>query len=255
MLLALDLGNTNLTIGVFRDDVLVCEARIATDRTRTSDQYAVELLSVLRLNKIAETDIDGAIISSVVPGLDKVLCEALERITGITPLLVGPGVKSGINIRIDNPAQLGADLLVGAVAAISKYGCPCIIWDLGTATTVSVVDGDGAFRGGAIMPGVGTSLDSLVTKASLLPRIRVEAPERVIGTNTIDSMKSGTVFGTAAMVDGMSHRIETELGVTATVVVTGGLGREIAANCQHETVYDSRLLLDGLRLIYVKNRP
>ena len=255
MLLTLDLGNTNLTIGVFRDDTPVCECRMATDRTRTGDQYAAELLALLRLHSINETDIDGAILSSVVPGLDKVLCDAVQTVTGITPLLVGPGIKTGMNIRIDNPAQLGADLLVGAVAAIAKYGAPCIIWDLGTATTVSAVDTDGAFRGGAIMPGVGTSLDSLVNNASLLPRIRVEAPKKVIGTNTIDSMKSGVVYGTAAMVDGMCDRIEQELGTRATVVVTGGLGEEISRTCRHDTVYDGRLLLDGLRLIYAKNRP
>ncbi len=255
MLLALDLGNTNLTVGAFRDDTLVCEYRLATDRTRTGDQYAIDLLALLRLYGIKESEIDGAIISSVVPGLDKVLSDAVQRVTGVTPLLVGPGIKSGMNIRIDNPAQLGADLLVGAVAAVAKYGMPCIVWDLGTATTVSVVDADGAFRGGAIMPGVGTSLDSLVTKASLLPRIRVEAPSHVIGTNTIDSMKSGVVIGTAAMVDGMCDRIQDELGQQATVVVTGGLGAEIAAQCRHKTVYDGRLLLDGLRLIYAKNRP
>lgn len=255
MLLTLDLGNTNLTIGVFRDDTTVCECRMATDRTRTGDQYAAELLALLRLHGIAEAEIDGAILASVVPGLDKVLCDAVQTVCGITPLLVGPGVKTGMNIRIDNPAQLGADLLVGAVAAVAKYGSPCIIWDLGTATTVSVVDADGAFRGGAIMPGVATSLDSLVNKASLLPRIRVEAPDKVIGTNTTDSMKSGVVFGTAAMLDGMCTRIEEELGTAATVVVTGGLGKEIAHHCRHQAVYDGRLLLDGLRLIYAKNRP
>ncbi len=255
MLLALDLGNTNLTVGAFCEETLVCECRMATDRTRTGDQYAIDLLDMLRLYGIDEHEIDGAIISSVVPGLDKVLSDAVKRVTGVTPLLVGPGIKSGMNIRIDNPAQLGADLLVGAVAAVSKYGVPCIVWDLGTATTVSVVDAEGVFRGGAIMPGVGTSLDSLVTTASLLPRIRVEAPAHVVGTNTIDSMKSGVVFGTAAMLDGMCDRIEQELDMTATVVVTGGLGGEIAAQCHHDVVYDGRLLLDGLRLIYVKNRP
>lgn len=254
MLLTLDLGNTNLTVGAFRDDTLVCECRIATDRTRTGDQYAVDLLALLRLYGISESEIDGAILSSVVPGLDKVLSDAVKRVTGVTPLLVGPGVKTGMNIRIDNPAQLGADLLVGAVAAVAKYGAPCIIWDLGTATTVSVVDGDGAFRGGAIMPGVGTSLDSLVNRASLLPRIRVEAPAQVIGTNTTDSMRSGVVFGTAAMLDGMCDRIAEQLGTAATVVVTGGLGEEITSHCRHEAVYDGRLLLDGLRLIYTKNR-
>ncbi len=254
MLLTLDLGNTNLTVGVFRGEELVCECRLATDRARTGDQYAVELLSILKLHDITPRDIHGAILSSVVPGLDAVLCTAVERIIGIEPLLVGPGIKTGMNIRIDNPAQLGADLLVGAVAAVQKYGYPCIVWDLGTATTVSAIDSQGAFRGGAIMPGLSTSLDSLVSNASLLQRVHIKAPERAIGTNTSDSMRSGAVYGTAAMMDGMCDRIEEELGVKATVVVTGGLGREIASVCRREAVYDDRLLLDGLRLIYDKNR-
>ncbi len=254
MLLTLDLGNTNLTVGVFHDEELVCECRLATDRSRTGDQYAVELLSVLRLHTIDPHAIDGAILSSVVPGLDAVLCTAVQRISGVESLVVGPGIKTGMNIRIDNPAQLGADLLVGAVAAVHKYGSPCIVWDLGTATTVSAIDKTGAFRGGAIMPGVATSLDSLVSNASLLQRVHIKAPEHAIGTNTNDSMRSGAVYGTAAMLEGMCDRIEQELGSAATVVVTGGLGREIAAACRRETVYDDRLLLDGLRLIYEKNR-
>ena len=255
MLLTLDLGNTNLTVGVFDGEELVCECRLATDRSRTGDQYAVELLSILELYDIAPRAIDGAILSSVVPGLDAVLCTAVQRIVGVEPLLVGPGIKTGMNIRIDNPAQLGADLLVGAVAAVHKYGAPCIVWDLGTATTVSAIDSHGGFRGGAIMPGVATSLDSLVSNASLLQRVHIKAPEHAIGTNTNDSMRSGAVFGTASMMEGMCDRIEQELGVTAaTVVVTGGLGHEIAAACRRKTVYDDRLLLDGLRLIYEKNR-
>lgn len=254
MLLTLDLGNTNITIGVFDGENLVCECRLATNRSRTEDQYAVELLSILQLHNVDPKGIDGAILSSVVPGLDAVLCDAVERIVGLQPLQVGPGIKTGINIRIDNPAQLGADLLVGAVAAVKKYGAPCIVWDLGTATTVSAIDETGAFRGGAIMPGVSTSLDSLISNASLLQRVHIKAPARAIGTNTGDSLRSGAVYGTAAMMDGMIDRIEQELGTTATVVVTGGLGREIAGVCRRETVYDGRLLLDGLRFIYDKNR-
>ena len=254
MLLTLDLGNTNLTVGVFRGEELICECRLATNRSRTGDQYAVELLSILTLHKIDPKDIHGAILSSVVPGLDAVLCTAVERIIGVEPLIVGPGIKTGMNIRIDNPAQLGADLLVGAVAAVHKYGAPCIVWDLGTATTDSAIDSNGAFRGGAIMPGVATSLESLVSNASLLPRVHIKAPERAIGTNTSDSMRSGAELGTASMMEGMCDRIEQELGAKATVIVTGGLGREIAAACRRETVYDNCLLLDGLRLIYDKNR-
>ena len=254
MLLTLDLGNTNITVGVFQGEELLCECRLATNRSRTGDQYAVELLTILQLHRIDPKDIHGAILSSVVPGLDTVLCTAVERIVGAEPLMVGPGVKSGMNIRIDNPAQLGADLLVGAVAAVNKYGAPCIVWDLGTATTVSAIDSNGAFRGGAIMPGVATSLDSLISNASLLPRVHIKAPDRAIGTNTADSIRSGSVLGTASMMEGMCDRIEAELGTKATVVVTGGLGKEIAAACRRDTVYDGRLLLDGLRLIYDKNR-
>ncbi len=253
MLLTLDLGNTNLTAGVFREKKLICEFRIATDRTRTGDQYAIDLLAMMQLNRIAPEDIHGAILGSVVPSLDGALCAAVRKIIGTDPLMVGPGIKSGINIRIDNPAQLGADLLVGGVAAVQTYGAPCIVWDLGTATTVSVIDQVGAFRGGAIMPGVGTSLESLVSRASLLPNIRLEAPTRVIGTNSIDSMRSGTVFGAAAMIDGMCDRIEAELGTEATVIVTGGLGQEIAACCRRKTIYDGQLLLDGLRILYERN--
>ncbi|MBR2338688.1 MAG: type III pantothenate kinase [Clostridia bacterium] len=253
MLLTLDLGNTNLTAGVFRGEELVCEFRMATDRTRTGDQYAIDLLAMMQLKGISPADVHGAIVGSVVPSLDAALCKAVRTVIGRDPLMVGPGIKSGINIRIDNPAQLGADLLVGGVAAVQKYGAPCIVWDLGTATTVSVIDEKGVFRGGAIMPGVATSLDSLISRASLLPNIRLEAPAKVIGTNSIDSMRSGAVFGTAAMVDGMCDRIEAELGTTAKVIVTGGLGAEIAACCHRDTQYDSRLLLDGLRILYERN--
>ncbi|HBT65125.1 MAG TPA: pantothenate kinase, partial [Ruminococcaceae bacterium] len=155
MLLTLDMGNTNIKIGVFKDDKLLLDSRIATDRFKMEDQYAVELLDILKLYGVDTKGFEGAIISSVVPPLTSVIRRAVEKITGVTSLVVGPGTKTGINIRIDNPAQLGADLLVGAVAAVEQYGTPCVIWDLGTATTVSVVDRDGHFRGGAIMAGGG----------------------------------------------------------------------------------------------------
>ena len=168
--------------------------------------------------------------------------------------MVGPGTKTGIDIRIDNPAQLGADLLVGAVAAVARYGPPCAVWDLGTATKVSVVDAAGAYRGGAIMPGVGVSMDALVARASLLPSIRLEAPPKAVGTNTIHCMQSGAVFGTAAMLEGMTARIEEELGYPVKAVATGGFGREVAEHCRRPLQYDGDLLLEGLRLIYEKNK-
>lgn len=254
MLLALDMGNTNITIGVFEGSRLLLESRVATDDTKMEDQYAVELMDILRLYHVDVAAVDGAIISSVVPQLDRTLRHAVKKVTGQTPLVVGPGTRTGLNIRIDNPAQLGPDLLVGAIAAIAQYGAPCIIWDLGTATTVSVVDEKGDFRGGAIMPGVATSFESLTNRTSLLPRIRLEAPAHVIGTNSNDSMQSGAVFGLASMVDGMCDRIEEELGGPAAVIATGGLGREIVPHCRHRIAYDDKLLLEGLRLVYEKNR-
>lgn len=255
MLLVLDMGNTNITIGGFDGETLLFESRIATNTAQMSDEYAVKLLNILRLYHVDELPIDGAIISSVVPPLDHAISKAVTVVTGVVPLFVGPGIKTGLNIRLDNPAQLGADLLVGAVAAVAQYGAPCIIWDLGTATTVSAVDAAGAFRGGAIMPGVGTALHSLSTQASLLPHIRLEAPSHTIGTNTITSMQSGAIYGNSAMLDGMTERILEELGSRdIPVIVTGGLGLEISKHCRCKTIYDKHLLLTGLRLLYEKNR-
>ncbi|MBE6756919.1 MAG: type III pantothenate kinase [Ruminococcaceae bacterium] len=254
MLLVLDMGNTNITVGVFDGDRLVVESRLATDYRKMEDEYAMDLMDILRLYHLHREDIDGAIFSSVVPSLDRALRNAVRKVTEIEPLQVGPGVKSGMDIRIDNPRQLGADLLVGAVAALAKYGAPCLLWDLGTATKVSVIDKNGAFRGGAIMPGVRTSLDSLSNATALLPTVSIDVPASVIGTNTVDCMASGTVFGTACTIDGMSDRIEAELGYPVNVVATGGLAGEIVAQCRREIPYDSSLLLDGLRLIWLKNQ-
>lgn len=254
MLLTVDIGNTNVTLGIFRGRELLFTSRLATDHSKTEDQYAVELMSVFRLYHVDRTSFEGAVISSVVPSMDRTFRHAVGKVSGVVPLVVGPGTRTGVNIRIDNPAQLGADLLVGAVAAIERYGAPCVIWDLGTATTVSAVDKTGAFCGGAIMPGLATSFRSLSANASLLPQISLEAPARVIGTNTTESMRSGAVYGTASMLDGMNRRIFDEWGYTAPVVITGGLGRDIASHCAYEPVYDDDLLLQGLRLIYEKNR-
>lgn len=254
MLLVLDMGNTNITIGVFEGEKLRLESRIATNLKKMEDQYAVELFDILRLYDLNAHDFNGAIISSVVPPLNNVIRRAVQKVTGVAPMIVGPGTKTGVNIRIDNPAQLGADLLVGAVAAIEQYGAPCIIWDLGTATTVSVVDKDGLFRGGAIMAGVGVALDALSSRTSQLPQVSLEAPDKVIGGNTIASMQSGAVFGTASMIDGMCDRIETELGYPATVVATGGLGSEVSRQCRRKVIYDDNLLLSGLYIIYERNK-
>ena len=254
MLLVMDMGNTNITMGVFEGKTLRLQSRLATDRTKMEDQYAVDLMELFRLYRLEATAFSGAVISSVVPPLNHALCGAVHKVTGLDPLLVGPGTKTGVNIRIDNPAVLGADLLVGAVAGVERVGAPCIVWDLGTATTVSAVDKDGAYRGGAIMPGVVTGLDSLVSRTSLLPSISVDAPAHAIGTNTIACLQSGAVYGTAALIDGMSRRLMTELGYEAPVIITGGLGKEIAAQCAVPVTYVDDLLLDGLRIIYERNR-
>lgn len=254
MLLAIDMGNTNITLGVYDDTELRFVFRIATDIGRMRDQYAADMLSIFRLHGLDGEQFDGAIVSSVVPRLDRTLCDAVEMITGKRPLLVGPGTKTGINIRIDNPAQLGADLLVGAVAAVAKFGSPCVIWDLGTATTVSVVGENNTFLGGAIMAGVATSVKSLVSHASLLFDVSMDAPRSVIGANTAASMQSGCIYGTASMIDGMNRRIFDELGYETPIVVTGGLARDILPHCRGRLYYDDNLLLEGLRIIYEKNK-
>ena len=253
MLLAIDMGNTNITLGVFNNKELQFESRIATDKTKMRDQYAVEISNIFELYNIDANEIQDAIISSVVPSLDKAIMQAVESVCEVKPLMVGPGIKTGMNIRIDNPAQLGADLLVGAVAASKKYGTPCIIWDLGTATTVSVVSEDGSYLGGSIMAGIGTSLNALIEKTSLLPNIRLEKSPKVIGTNTTHCMQSGIVYSTAAMVDGMNEKIQDEIGQKAFIVMTGGLGNIIVPSCQSDIIYDENLLLDGLQIIYERN--
>ena len=254
MLLAIDMGNTNITVGVFDGKRLLFEARLSTDHSKMSDQYAIDLCNIFNLYQVDRSRFDGAILSSVVPPLDHALRSAMRKAAGVNPIQVGPGTKTGINIRIDNPAQLGADLLVGAVAAAAKYPMPCIIWDLGTATTVSVMDKNGAFLGGAILSGIFTSIDTLSSRTSLLPRIRLEAPDRAIGKNTVECMQSGAVYGTASLIDGMCDRFLEELGGEAAIVATGGLAKEIVPHCRHEIQYDRHLLMEGLRIIYEKNR-
>ncbi len=252
MLLAIDIGNTNVTLGAYKDDVLSFTARLATDTRRTSDQYAVDIKEILSLHNLEFQNIEDCIISSVVPTVTVAINEAISKLCHIVPLTLGPGVKTGLNIKIDNPAQLGADLVAGAVGALAEYTLPCIIIDMGTATTVSVVDENGFFRGGAIAAGVRLTLKALSENTAQLPSIHINAPENVIGTNTVDSMKSGLVYGTAGMLDGLINRIEYELGATATVVATGGLSKEIIPFCNHTIIYNENLLLDGLKEIYNK---
>ena len=252
MLLTVDVGNTNIVIGILNGKTLINSGRLSTDIDKTADEYAMTIYSFLQLNNAL--DIDGAIISSVVPALVRTLVDAIKTVCNVDALVVGPGIKTGLSIKIDDPAQLGADLVVGAVAAKEKYPQPTIIFDLGTATTGFVLDKSANFIGGIITTGVKTSMNALTSGAALLPQIDISAPKKIIGTNSIECMKSGCVIGTACMLDGLIDKFEQELGERATVVVTGGLGEAISENCTHDMIIDKDLLIDGLRIIYEKNQ-
>ena len=254
MILAIDVGNTNITLGGYADDKIQFISRLSTDSRRTADQYAVELSALLALNQVDPAAIHGAILGSVVPSLNATLCAAVEKVTGVVPLTVGSGIKTGLNIKIDDPAQTGADLVCGGVAALAKYPMPCIIFDLGTATTISVLNHKGEFSGGTIAAGIGISLDALSSRTSQLPHVSLKNPGKVVGTNTVNAMKSGLIYGTASMMDGMADRIEEELGMPATLVATGGRAGEVIPYCKREILLDDNLLLDGLRIIFEKNQ-
>ena len=254
MLLTIDIGNTNITLGAYDDDILCFTARLATAQGTTSDQYAVEIKNILELHGLKADKIEDCIISSVVSSVGGAVCNAVSLLCDIVPLELGPGVKTGLNIKIDNPAQLGADLVAGAVGAISEYALPCVVIDMGTASTISVIDGNGAYLGGVISAGVRLTLKALTENTAQLPSIDINAPKSVIGSNTVDCMKSGLIYGTAAMLDGLLNRITQELGKKPTIVATGGLSKDIIVHCEHDIIYTANLLLDGLREIYEKNR-
>lgn len=254
MILALDVGNSNIVLGCIDEDQIHFISRLTTDSGKTADEYAISFKSIMELYKADLSKIDGAIISSVVPPLNNILKDAVCRATGHTPMIVGPGVKTGLNIMIDNPGQLGSDLVVDAVAAIKLYSQPTIVFDMGTATTASVIDKDGIYRGGMIIPGVKVALDGMTARTAQLPRISLEPPKKVIGLNTIDCMRSGVLNGSAAMLDGLIDRIEEELGEKTTVVATGGLAKFIVPLCKKEIICDDDLLLKGLWIIYQKNK-
>lgn len=253
MILAVDIGNTNVVIGCAEGEDIIFFERVSTNTLKTELEYVVELKTILDLHDIDKDRIEGAIISSVVPPLNTIFKSTIKKYLNVDPILVGPGVKTGLNIKMDNPAQVGADLIVNAVAGYKYYGAPLIMIDMGTATTLSALDSKANYIGGMIIPGVRVSLDSLVNRTSQLPRIALEAPDKCIGTNTIDCMKSGIVFGQAAMMDGLIDRMLEELGEDATVVATGGLAPSIMNYCKHDVIVDNDLTLKGLALIYAKN--
>ncbi len=255
MILTVDIGNSNIVAGGMDPQKTYFVERLSANLYMTSLEYAVSFKHILEMNRIDAGAISGCIICSVVPPLTNTIREALERVTHHLPLVVGPGIKTGLNIKMDNPAQLGSDLVVDAVAAIHEYGAPLLIFDMGTATTMSAVDKSGSYVGGDIIPGLKVSLDSLSSRASQLPRIGLDSPKRIIGTNTIECMKSGAIFGNACMIDGMIDRAQEELKGPVKVISTGGLARFITPCCRHAIIYDDILLLKGLLLIYLKNRP
>lgn len=253
MILALDIGNTNIVIGCMEKDKAYFVERVSTNSSKTELEYVVDFKTLLDLYQIKMDNITGCIVASVVPPLNNIVTSALKKLLHVTPLLVGPGIKTGLNILMDNPGQLGSDLVVNAVAGLHYYGAPIIMIDMGTATTISVVDKNKNYIGGMILPGVRVSLDSLVNRTSQLPRISLEAPKKMIGKNTIDCMKSGVIMGQASCIDGMIERIRDELGYRAEVVATGGLAGCIVPYCREKIVYDNELTLKGLEIIYRKN--
>ena len=253
MILAIDVGNSHVVLGSIEDGKILNVIRIKTDPKDTWAEYAIKINQLFDIFGFDMGMLDGAIIASVVPPVTAALSEAVKKITGKDCLIVGPGIKTGLNLRIDDPSTVGADLVVGGVAAIRYYGTPCIVLDMGTATTVTVIDSNKNFIGGAIIPGVDLSYSALASGTSLLPAISITAPEKVISTNTVDCMRSGAVFGTASMIDGMIDRIEDELGEKCTVVATGGLSPFIVRWCRREVIFDDELLLKGLWTLWKKN--
>ena len=254
MILAIDVGNTNIVLGCIDGDECLFVERLSTVRTKTELEYAIDIKNVLDIYHIHRSDIEGGIVSSVVPQITNIVKLAVEKILKKEVLVVGAGIKTGLNIRMDNPAQLGSDLVVNAVAGIAEYPVPLLILDLGTANTVSVIDKNKNYIGGMIYPGIGVSLDSLTARASQLGGIGIEAPEHIIGKNTVECMKSGIIYSSAAAIDGIIDRLQDELEGEATVIATGGHAKKIVPHCKREIILDDDLLLKGLAVIYRKNR-
>lgn len=254
MLLAIDIGNTNLVIGCIDDDRIVFKARIATDRTRTSDQYGVEIKNMIEAFGVKISQISDCIISSVVPPVFNSVRTGVIKVIGKQPLVVGPGLKTGLDIHMDVPSQVGSDRIVIAVAALAEYKAPLILLDMGTATTIEVVEPENRYMGGIIFPGVRISLDALTSRAAQLPGISLDKPRQVVGKNTVDSMRSGMLYGTAAMIDGLIDRIEEELGHSSTLIATGGMAQFVTPLCKRKIILEKDLLLKGLNIIYKKNK-
>lgn len=253
MILAVDIGNSNIVIGCVEGSDILFKARLRTDSTKTSDEYCIDLMMILQANCLYGQNVEGSIICSVVPQVLNSMKTALKKLTGKESLVVGPGLKTGLNIRIENPAQTGADLVAASVAALREHPAPLIIVDMSTATTMVVLDKTGALIGGSISPGVKLSQDALTARTALLPGLQLDQPKKVIGRNTIDCMRSGLMLGAACMVDGMVERMEAELGSPATVIATGSIAKFITPLCRRKVIYDKNLILKGLTALYRDN--
>ena len=253
MILTIEIGNSTITLGGVEGDEIRFECRINTDRVKTSDTYCIDLKTLLEIYGVELAAIEGVIISSVVPQVMNSIRTAIRKLLDLEPLIVGPGLKTGLDIRLDNPAAMGAGLVAADVAALAEYQPPLIIIDMGTATTMSVLDPKGAHLGGCVCPGVKISLDALTSRTSLLPGIQLDSPKQAVGRNTADAMRSGIMFGNAAMLDGMIDRFSQETGWDFTVLATGRLAERIAPLCRHEIIVDRNLIIKGLVALYREN--
>lgn len=253
MILTIDIGNSTITLGGVQGDEIRFECRINTDRVKTSDTYCIDLKTLFEIYGVELGTIEGVIIASVVPQVLNSVRTAIRKLLGTEPLVVGPGLKTGLNIKLENPGQMGADLVAAGVAALREHKPPLVIIDMGTATTMSVLDPEGAHLGGCVCPGLRISLEALTGRTSLLPGIQLDSPRQAIGRNTADAMRSGIMYGNAAMLDGMIDRFREETGWDFTVVATGGLAKRVVPLCRHRIVYDRHLIIKGLAALYRDN--
>ena len=256
MIFVIDIGNTNIKYGVYAGDKLVASFRVVSKKNSTADEYGIVVRDLLANAKISKSQIEGIIMSSVIPQLNYTIEHMCEQYLGIKPLMVGPGIKTGLNIKVDNPREVGGDRIVNSVAAFKKYGGekPVICIDFGTATTFNVISEKGEFMGGVISPGIKGSLDSLVNGTAKLPNIELNLPDKIIARDTVTNMQAGLLYGFAGLVEYICGKMKAELGRDAVVVVTGGLSETIATETKCINIIDRTLTLEGLRILYEMNR-